>query len=165
MSTRPATPPGARTEGDAEATPANAGPDTGIRRGGRRGARSIELPGISHNSPLPMGARVGRMLHSSGIPGIDPATGQLPPDAPAQAAQAFANMRELLHQGGATLADVVRVTVYIREEAFRPLINPLWLACFPDPHDRPARHILIYEHLRGGMCVQLEVIAECTSED
>ena len=40
----------------------------------------------------------------------------------------------------------------------RDAINAEWLALFPDPHDRPARHILVYE-LQHGMVVQLEVTA------
>ena len=131
---------------------------------GRRKSRSIELPGIQHRSPLPMGARVGRMLYSSGIPGLDPATGQLPAGAAAQAAQAFANMKALLQAGGATLDDVVRLTVFIGAEEHRRLVDPLWLECFPDPHDRPARHILVYEHLKNGMVIQLEVVAECEDD-
>lgn len=123
--------------------------------------RSIELPGVRHRSPIPMASRKGRALHSSGIPGLDPVSGEIPEDPAAQARNAFAHMRSLLEAAGASLDDVVRVTVFIAEERFRALINPLWLECFPDEASRPARHILVYEHLRGGMCVQLEFVAEC----
>jgi hypothetical protein len=37
-------------------------------------------------------------------------------------------------------------------------VNREWLACFPDPHDRPARHVLIHA-LPGAMQIQLEIIA------
>jgi len=130
----------------------------------KRGSRSIEIPGIHHKSPLPMGARVGRMLYSSGIPGIDPKTGDVAVGAEAQVFHAFANMKSLLKAGGATLDDVIRVTVHIIDDSVRTLINPVWLECFPDAHDRPARHIQIYEHLKNGMLVQVEVIAECEAD-
>lgn len=124
----------------------------------RRG-RSLEVPGLSHGAaPIPMGARVGNMLFSSGISGREPGTGRLPETAAEQAAFAFANMRALLAEGGASLADVGRMTVYIRDNAAREAINAEWLAAFPDPHDRPARHILTYD-LPGGMLLQLEIIA------
>jgi 2-iminobutanoate/2-iminopropanoate deaminase len=124
-----------------------------------RRLRSIEVPGVSHGkAPIPMGARVGNTLYSSGIPGVDPATGQLASDAAAQARTAFDNMRALLAGGGASLKDVVRMTVYLKDNSAREHVNAEWQKCFPDPHDRPARHTLVYD-LQGGMLVQLEVIA------
>lgn len=121
-------------------------------------ARSIDLPGASHNAPIPAAARVGNVLCSSAIAGKDAATGQLPPDVATQARHAFANLRAVLAAGGATLADVVKLTVAIKDNAVREAINAEWLACFPDPHDRPARHILVHD-LQHGMWLQLEVMA------
>ncbi|MDD2546840.1 MAG: RidA family protein [Burkholderiaceae bacterium] len=120
--------------------------------------RSIDVPGASHNAPIPAGARVGPVLCSSAISGKDAATGQLPADPAQQVVQAFANLKTLLHAGGAQLSDVVKLTVYIKDNAVREAINAEWLACFPAPHDRPARHILVYD-LQHGMALQLEVMA------
>lgn len=123
--------------------------------------RCFELPGVHHRAPIPMAAQVGRLLHSSGIPGLDPATGEMPADATVQCDNAFQHMRSLLQQAGATLDDVARITFFIKEEAHRQVVNTLWLKYFPEDGNRPARHILLYEHLRGGMLVQLEFMAEC----
>lgn len=120
--------------------------------------RSIELPGLSHAAPIPPAARVGNVLCSSGIAGKDPVSGELPADAAAQARNAFAAMRQLLEAGGASLDDVVKLTVYAKDDSVRGAINAEWLAAFPDPHDRPARHILVYG-LQHGMLLQLEFIA------
>ena len=121
--------------------------------------RSIEVTGVSHGAaPIPMGARVGNTLYSSGIPGIDPATGKVAADAASQARFAFDHMRSLLAEGGASLQDVVRMTVYLKNNSAREHIIAEWLKCFPDPHDRPARHTLMYD-LQNGMLLQLEVIA------
>jgi 2-iminobutanoate/2-iminopropanoate deaminase len=121
--------------------------------------RSIEVAGVSHGgAPIPMGARVGNTLYSSGIPGIDPSTGKLGTDAASQARFAFDHVRSLLAEGSASLQDVVRMTVYLKDNGAREHINAEWLKCFPDPHDRPARHTLMYD-LQGGMLLQLEVIA------
>jgi 2-iminobutanoate/2-iminopropanoate deaminase len=67
-------------------------------------------------------------------------------------------VRAVLAGGGARLEDVVRMTVYLKDNSAREHVNAEWLKCFPDPHDRPARHTLIYD-LQGGMLLQLEVIA------
>lgn len=120
--------------------------------------RSINVPGASHKAPIPAGARVGNVLCSSAIAGKDATTGQLPAEAPEQARLAFANLQALLTAGGATLSDVVKLTVYVKDDSVRDAINAEWLACFPDPHDRPARHIQVYD-LQHGMWLQLEVMA------
>jgi len=123
-----------------------------------RPPRSLEVSGLAHNAPIPLGARVGNLLCSSGISGKDPSTGQLPPDAAMQAGAAFDNMRRLLEAGGATLADVAKLTVYAKDDSVRDAINAEWLRSFPDPADRPARHILLQD-LQHGMWLQLEFIA------
>ena len=124
-----------------------------------RRPRSIEVPGVTHgNVPIPMGARVGNMIFSSGIAGKDPATNKVPADAAEQAHFAFQNLRTLLEKGGASLQDVGHVTVFVKDDSVRDAINAEWVKCFPDPHDRPARHTLVHE-LRGGMLLQLEAIA------
>ena len=124
-----------------------------------RGRRSIEVPGVSHgNAPIPMGARVGNMIYSSGIMGKDPATDTLPADGPSQAKFMFMNLRSLLAQGGADLGDVVHVKAYVKDNSHRDALNAEWLQCFPDPHDRPARHTRVTD-LPGGMLVQIEVVA------
>ncbi len=120
--------------------------------------RSIDVPGASHKAPIPAAARVGNILCSSAISGKDAATGVLPADAATQARLAFANLRALLTAGGATLGDVVKLAVTITDNTVREAINTEWLACFPEPHDRPARHITVHD-LQHGMWLQLEVLA------
>lgn len=125
----------------------------------QRRARSLEVPGVSHGSaPIPMGARVGNMIYSSGILGKDPATDKLPVDGDGQARFVFQNMRTLLEAGGASADDVVRMTVYLKDDSLREALNREWLATFPDPHDRPARHVLIHP-LPGALLIQAEIVA------
>ncbi len=124
-----------------------------------RRPRSIEVEGVSHgNAPIPMGARVGNMIYSSGIMGKDPSNDQLPGDADSQAKHVFQNLRTLLRNGGSCLEDVVYVKAYVADNTYRSALNKKWLECFPDPHDRPARHTILTD-LPGGMLIQIEVIA------
>ncbi|WP_157269247.1 RidA family protein [Azohydromonas aeria] len=124
----------------------------------KRFPRSIDLPGLAHKAPIPQAARVGALLCSSAIAGKDPATGQLPADTAAQVANAFVHMDRLLEAGGARLDDVAKLTVYLRDPAARDAVNAQWLQRFPDPHDRPARHIVEHD-LQHGMALQLEFLA------
>jgi len=53
---------------------------------------------------------------------------------------------------------VVKFSVTLHEDSVRDAINAEWLAAFPDPQDRPARHITVHP-LQHGMLLQLEVMA------
>jgi 2-iminobutanoate/2-iminopropanoate deaminase len=123
--------------------------------------RSIEVPGAGHNAPIPLGARVGPLLCSSGISGKDPANGKLPADASTQVRLAFANMDALLVAAGGTLKHVAKLLITISDNSVRDAINVEWLARFPDPRDRPARHIVQHD-LQHGMVLQIEVTAFIT---
>ena len=123
-----------------------------------RPPRSIEVPGASHKAPIPAAARVANVLCTSAIAGKDPAGGALPEDPAAQARNAFANLQAVLSAGGATMADVVKLSVAISDDAVRDAVNAQWLACFPDPQDRPARHITVHA-LQHGMRLQLDAMA------
>lgn len=124
-----------------------------------RRLRSIEVEGVTHGSaPIPMGARVGNTLYSSGIMGKDPGRDGLPDTPEEQARWMFANLRTLLRNGGATLEDVVYVKAYVADNAFRAALNAEWIQAFPDPHDRPARHTLL-QPLPSGMLMQIEIVA------
>jgi 2-iminobutanoate/2-iminopropanoate deaminase len=126
-------------------------------------SRSIDVLGLAHNAPVPVAARVGNLLCSSAIAGKDAATGELPADGATQAKNAFANLRRVLEAGGATLADVAKLSITVKDNSVREAINAEWLALFPDPHDRPARHIVVHE-LQHGMALQLEFIALISKE-
>lgn len=120
--------------------------------------QSFDVEGIAHGAPIPFGARVGNMVFSSGIMGVDPSTGKLADDLEGQVHFAFANLERLLAKAGGDLGDVGHVGVLVAEEGFRSAVNVEWLRAFPDPASRPARHTTVTP-LRGGMLVQLEIIA------
>lgn len=121
--------------------------------------RSLHVPGVTHgNVPIPLGARVGPLIASSGIAGKDPATDKVATDPADQARLAFANMEALVRAGGGTPADIARVTVFVKDDSVRPHVNAAWLAMFPDADDRPARHTQLVD-LQHGMVLQLEMLA------
>lgn len=123
-----------------------------------RTPRSIHVPGASHKAPIPAAARVGNILCTSAVSGKDPQTNELPSDIDSQARNAFANLHAVLAAGGATMYDVVKFSVTIHDNNVREAVNNQWNATFPDPHDRPARHIVVAP-LQHGMHLQIEVIA------
>jgi 2-iminobutanoate/2-iminopropanoate deaminase len=125
---------------------------------GRR-PRSIEIEGVDHGAaPIPMAARVGNMIFTSGIAGKDPRTNRPPADAGEQARLAFANLRSAVEAGGGTVEGIGHVTAFIKDSSVRDALNEAWVAMFPDAADRPARHTLVWD-LQGGMLLQLEAVA------
>lgn len=119
---------------------------------------SLAVPGVTHSAPIPMGARVGNMVFSSGIMGKDPVTGDLPGDIAGQARHAFDNMATLMTQAGGAVSDVGHITVFLADNAYRQHVNEHWFRHFPDESSRPARHVIVQD-LPAGMLVQLEIIA------
>ena len=121
--------------------------------------RSIHVEGVEHGAPIPMGARVGNMLFSSGIMGTDPATGKVPEDLGQQCEFAFAHMKALVENAGGTVEDIGAVKVYMKDRSQREAVNRPWLKMFPDENNRPARHAIEYGAFPPGILMQLEIIA------
>ena len=121
--------------------------------------RSIHIDGLRHGAPIPMGARVGNMIFSSGIIGADPSTGEVPEDLESQCVFAFANMKTMVENAGGTVQNIGSIKVYMKDRSQREAVNRPWLEMFPDEDDRPARHAMEYGAFPPGVLVQLEVIA------
>jgi 2-iminobutanoate/2-iminopropanoate deaminase len=120
--------------------------------------KSIEIANIGHSAPIPTGSRVGPVLATSAIGGRDPKTGKLPPDVDSQARNAFEGLKLILAEGGLGLGDVVKLDVFLVDDAHRDAINKYWLECYPDAHRRPARHTVVLP-LRGGALLQIAALA------
>lgn len=121
--------------------------------------RSIEVPGLHHGkAPIPAASINGGLLVSSGINGMDPATGKLVESVEDQAALVFANLTRIVEAAGGTVADVVKCTFFVKDSSTKEPINKEWLKLFPDPAARPARHTLT-QSLADPIHLQCEIIA------
>lgn len=119
----------------------------------------LEIPGLSHGSnPIPVAVKIGPLLVTGTISGTDPETKTAPPDAKAQIAMAFSNVRRVLERGGAGPENVAKVDVALRDLAHREIVNREWVKMFPDVHDRPVRHTSKSE-LPGNLLIQMEITA------
>lgn len=118
---------------------------------------SIELPGFAHANPIPAASRKGPFVFSGAFTGRD-AAGALPPDLDGQVANVFAHIRELMAAVGGTTDDIMRLTVGLAAYRDRAALNREWLAMFPDPASRPARHVVKAE-IDGGILIQADLIA------
>ena len=106
---------------------------------------TIIVPGRGRiHSPVPEGIKVGGLIISSLLGPTTPVDRRedVKRSADEDADLLFDRMRDLVEAGGGFVEDIVDVSVIVRDDADRLAINNGWLKTFPDPDDRPARHIL-----------------------
>lgn len=116
----------------------------------------IEIPGLSHKDPLPMGARLGRYVFSSVIAPENPANGKLVDGALAQIDCAFENMKRFMKSAGGSDADINHVWVFMKDFAWQPDMVKRWVDDYPGFGDRPARKTLPYD-LAGETQIQVQL--------
>lgn len=120
--------------------------------------QSIHIPGFVHKNPIPGASRIGQLLMSGVINGVDPQTGRAPAGLSEQCGFLFTHMRSLVAAAGGSLDDVIKVTVWMQDRSQRDALNAAWLDAFPDEASRPARHTLPGQ-MEGGLLVQCDFVA------
>ena len=118
---------------------------------------SIYVDEISHRSPIPNASRIGNVIVSGLIRGVDPSTSQLAATLEQQCAFMFLHMRQTVEAGGGTLEDIIKVTVWM-EKLDRKPVNEQWVKMFPDPASRPARQIMEVS-MEAGVLIQCDFMA------
>jgi enamine deaminase RidA (YjgF/YER057c/UK114 family) len=118
---------------------------------------SIHVGGIGHRSPIPNASRIGNIMVSGLIRGGDPSTSTIPVRLREQCALMFLNMRHTVEAGGGTVADIIKVTIWMKTLEREP-INEEWVKMFPDPAARPARQIM-ETAMEEGVLVQCDFMA------
>jgi reactive intermediate/imine deaminase len=110
---------------------------------------------ISHYTDA---VRFGDLLFVSGVPPLD-AAGKLVggTDVVAQTKQIFDNLERILEMAGATLADILKVTVFLTDVEDRTLINMVRQQRFGAA--RPASTLIGVKELAiPGMKVEIEAV-------
>jgi 2-iminobutanoate/2-iminopropanoate deaminase len=120
----------------------------------------MKQPFFPSNAPKPIGPyspglRVGDFVFVSGQGPLNPATGQTPETIEEQTAQVLENIQAILEAGGATMADVVKVTAHLSDLAHFERYNKVYATYFPDP--KPTRTTVGSQLL--GILVEIDVIA------
>jgi 2-iminobutanoate/2-iminopropanoate deaminase len=106
--------------------------------------------------PYSQGISVGRTVYTSGqLPMKD---GRLITDDVAEAAQAsLENVAAVLEAGHASLADVVKVTIYLADMNDFPVVNTVYGKFFPEPY--PARSCVEVARLPLDAPLEIEAVA------
>lgn len=112
--------------------------------------------GASPMGAYSQGLRAGDFIFVSGQGPIDPATGKIVGDTiEEQTARTLDNLKAILEAGGATMADVVKVTAHLTDLSNFAAYNKVYATYFPDP--KPVRTTVGSQLL--GMLVEIDAIA------
>ena len=108
--------------------------------------------------PYSQAIRAGGLLFCSGQIPLDPATGKMVDGGiQAQTERVLLNLEAVLAAGGATLASVVKTTVYMTDLADFPAMNAVYGRFFPQ--DPPARATIQAAKLPAGALVEIDAVA------
>ena len=99
----------------------------------------------------------GGLVFCSGSAGIDPATGDAPDGIEAQTEQALLNLAAVLAAAGASMADVVKTTIFYSDVDDFARLNEVYARHMPDPP--PARSAPANVRLPHGLLVSIDAIA------
>jgi 2-iminobutanoate/2-iminopropanoate deaminase len=107
--------------------------------------------------PYSQAIKANGFVFASGQLGLDPATGKLQEGLEAQTRQALANIVAVLDAAGASMADVVKTTIFLVDISQFATVNAIYGTAFPSPP--PARSTVQVSALPLGGLVEIEAIA------
>jgi 2-iminobutanoate/2-iminopropanoate deaminase len=107
--------------------------------------------------PYSHAVRAGGLLFCSGQIALDPTTGELVGETPGeQARQCLSNLAAVCAAAGASLADAVRLTVYLTDMAAFAEVNEVYASFFAA--DPPARVAIGVAALPKGAQVEIDAV-------
>jgi 2-iminobutanoate/2-iminopropanoate deaminase len=114
--------------------------------------------------PYSQGIRVGDTIYVSGQLPLDPKTGQIVAGSIAeQTERVMLNIREILEEGEASLNDVVKVTIYLKDLGNFAEVNRVYGVFFPNtehnPTLPPARSTVEVSRLPREAEIEMDAIA------
>jgi len=120
---------------------------------------SIKSIVATPNAPAAIGTyaqavRAGDTVYLSGQIGLDPATMQMVEGTDAQIARVFDNFKAVVEAAGGTLADVVKVNVYLTDLGNFAKVNAAMASYFSEPY--PARAAVGVAALPRGALVEAD---------
>ena len=122
---------------------------------------------ITRNAPVPVGpysqaVKMKELLYTAGQIGINPSTGVMVQDSiESETRQALENLKAILEEGGSSLEEVLKVTVFIINMSDFARINTIYGQYFT--RKAPARSCVEGRALPKGARVEIEELAVCNS--
>ena len=110
--------------------------------------------------PYNQGIRAGNLLFISGQLGVDMSTGEIAfGDVESQARQVLNNLEAIARAGGSSLANALKVSVYLTDMGDFEKMNAVYATFFPE--NPPARVCVEVGALPKGVQVEMDVVCLC----
>jgi 2-iminobutanoate/2-iminopropanoate deaminase len=125
-------------------------------------SREVIVPEGTTPSPiLSPGIRVGDLLWTAGHVGRNPETGVTPDGIKEQTRQTLLNLQRVLEAGGSSLANVIKVNIFLVDVNDRPALNEGYAEFFPS--NPPGRTCFGGAQFDGNVLVEIECVAKVNS--
>ena len=98
--------------------------------------------------------KVGNTVYLSGQIGLDPASMQLVEGIEAQVRRVFDNLSAVARAAGGSLADIVKLNIFLTDLGHFALVNSIMAEYFPQPY--PARAAVGVASLPRGALVEAD---------
>ncbi|MBV6477023.1 MAG: Rid family detoxifying hydrolase [Rhodocyclaceae bacterium] len=106
--------------------------------------------------PYSQAVQAGNTVYLSGQIGLDPATMQMAEGIDAQVARVFDNLKAVAAAAGGSLADAVKVNIYVTDLANFAKVNDAMAQAFSQPY--PARATVQVAALPRGALVEVDAV-------
>jgi reactive intermediate/imine deaminase len=106
--------------------------------------------------PYSQAVQAGNTVYLSGQIGLDPASMQLVEGIDAQIARVFENLKAVAAAAGGSLADAVKVNIYLTDLAHFAKVNEAMAEHFTPPY--PARATVQVAALPRGALVEIDAV-------
>ena len=106
--------------------------------------------------PYSQAVQAGGAVYLSGQIGLDPATMQMAEGIDAQIARVFDNLKAVAAAAGGSLADAVKVNIYVTDLANFARVNDVMAQVFSQPY--PARATVQVAALPRGALVEIDAV-------
>lgn len=110
--------------------------------------------------PYSQGTRAGNLLFISGQLGVDMSTGEIAyGDVETQSRQVLNNLEAIARAGGSSLANALKISVYLTDMGDFAAMNAVYASFFPERP--PARVCVEVGALPKGVQVEMDAICLC----
>lgn len=117
--------------------------------------RSTRVP--APIGPYSQATRLGNLVFTAGMGGVDPATGKPAEGVRDQTRQTLENLRNVLEAAGTSLQHALKTTCYLHDIQDFAVFNEVYATFFPQ--NPPARTTIQAARLPANLLVEIELVA------
>jgi len=107
--------------------------------------------------PYSQGVKVGNLIFTSGQLPLNPQSGELVADIEGATKQSLANVKAILESAGASMDNIIKIVVFLRDMNDFAAMNAVYATYFPN--DPPARSAVQVARLPKNAILEIEAIA------